>query len=265
MEPTIENTKPIPILVSRFTEIRNKPNLEPTIEDFSDIFSNEDNRKHSFEEVKKAFEFIFNKEKFIHSLNKEPNKESFAYLKQVRRYRVILRDHCRFFSSKHKSAEALNKFLYFLGQCNDRYWVVQSEEIKQETIIHIDNIEFPIEFDDTDGFIRHIVNELSEIQEIFKEKKLPVATFHLLRKKIRLFGNLVQIPALENLRKSQHWLCSSLFEISKEMGDQHDDLVAKGLSGEIDYDQAVLEVSSRILSEFERLKPFIEKICGLDK
>ena len=235
MEPTIENTKPIPILVSRFTEIRNKPNLEPTIEDFSDIFSNEDNRKHSFEEVKKAFEFIFNKEKFIHSLNKEPNKESFAYLKQVRRYGVILRDHCRFFSSKHKSAEALN------------------------------NIEFPIEFDDTDGFIRHIVNELSEIQEIFKEKKLPVATFYLLRKKIRLFGNLVQIPALENLRKSQHWLCSSLFEISKEMGDQHDDLVAKGLSGEIDYDQAVLEVSSRILSEFERLKPFIEKICGLDK
>src|SRR3989338_1768012 len=100
MEPTIENTKPIPILVSRFTEIRNKPNLEPTIEDFSDIFSNEDNRKHSFEEVKKAFEFIFNKEKFIHSLNKEPNKESFAYLKQVRRYRVILRDHCRFFSLK---------------------------------------------------------------------------------------------------------------------------------------------------------------------
>ena len=104
---------------------------------------------------------------------------------------------------------------------------------------------------------------MSEIEEILKEKELPVTKFHLLRKKIRLFGNLVQIPAIENLGKSQHWLCSSLFEISKEMGDQHDDLVARGLRGEIDYSQAVLEVSPQILSEFEKLKPFIKKVCGL--
>jgi len=73
MKITIEKKKPEPVLVSRFLGIRQQPEINPAVEDFSDLFSDEQYRKHSFEEAKKAFEFIFDKREILQHLRREPN------------------------------------------------------------------------------------------------------------------------------------------------------------------------------------------------
>ncbi|HBB49667.1 TPA: hypothetical protein DEQ22_03335 [Candidatus Nomurabacteria bacterium] len=49
----MEDKKPEPILVSRFLDIRKKPEINPTMEDFPNILKDERYRKHSLEEAKR--------------------------------------------------------------------------------------------------------------------------------------------------------------------------------------------------------------------
>ncbi len=263
IRPKPETLGPKPILAARFSEIRKKPAVNPTVEDFSDIFSDKQYREHSFEEARKAFEFILDKKKFVHHIKEKENEESFSYLKEVRRYGLILRALYRFIDSGHKCAENLQQFLSLLGKYNDRYWISPSEEIREEVIKDLEKIEFPVNYVDTLEFKKYTASILFDIEQLLEEKILSVEKFHGLRQKIRFFADIMQVAAAENYKGNLHWLFYSMIELSVEMGKHHDDLVQKGLNGEIDYHQSTVEVNPHTVSEFKKLKPFLEKVFGL--
>lgn len=263
MEGNLENQKSEPVLVSRFLDIREKPDINPVLDDFSNIFEAPERRAHFFEEAKNSFEFIFSQEKFVDHIQREPNDESFAYLKQVRRYGLILKASYRFADSSHQCGEALNQFLFLLGQYNDRYWLSPPAELKEAILENLDRLELSVNFIDTSGFREYAKGILTDIETLLQEKRLPVAKFHTLRKNVRLFSNLMQVTAAENYGGAPHWLFHSLFKLSVELGNQHDDLVQKGLQGKIDYHKAKVRIDPALAVEFGRIKPFIEKVCGM--
>jgi hypothetical protein len=252
-----------PALVSNFFAIREDPEISPDLDDFPDVFSDKKYRKHAFGEATKAFEFVFDKEKLLQCLQQKENKDSFAYLKKVRRHALIIRDLYRFFDSSHKCVEKLGNLAFLLGQYNDSYWVSPSKETRENIISNLDDIKFPINFSNTAEFKKYTLGVLLEIQKLLKEKELPVDEFHTLRKRIRSFASIIQPVAAENCGGNFHWLFFALFKLSGEMGDIHDDLINKGLVGEIEYDKSVVKIDPRIVSKIKTLEPFIEKACGL--
>ncbi|OGI65676.1 hypothetical protein A3H53_01980 [Candidatus Nomurabacteria bacterium RIFCSPLOWO2_02_FULL_40_10] len=263
MKQNLETLPASPALVSRFLDIRERPEINPKKDDFKDVFSDEQSRKHAFWEAKKAFEFIFERATFLRHLEQKPNKESFIYLKRVRSFGLILKSLYFFVNSSHKCTEKLSKFLYFLGQYNDSYNIAPSEENKKEIINNIDVIDLSINFCNTSEFRGYATGVLSEIEKLLQEKIFPVKKFHVLRIKIRSLANLTQTLAVENYGGSLHWLFYSLDMLSREMGKHHKKLVQKGLRGEINYDKSMVEIEPHIALEFNRIKPFIEKVCGL--
>lgn len=252
-----------PILVSRFKDIREKPELDPVVGDFSDILVDAEYREHLFEEAKKSFEFILDKEKFRQEIEQESNKESFSYLKQVRRYGLILKAVYRFVDFDHKCGENLSHFLFLLGQYNDSYWVQPPDDVRQMIEGELNSIELSVNFTDTAGFKEYAQNILADMEKRLHKKKLGIDSFHTLRKEFRLFSNLMQVIAAENCGSEFHWLFYCLFKLSMELGKQHDDLIQQGLKGKVKYDELIVETDPQVVAEFKRLKPFIEKVCGL--
>jgi len=263
MEGNIEKKKTEPILVSRFDDIREKPGVTPEKDDLSEIFDKEQNREHFFKEAKESFEFVFDKGKFIHHIQEKPNEKSLSYLKQVRRYGLILKAAYKFADSSHLCGEGLQQFLSLLGTYNDSYWISPNEDEKKKIIEGLDNIELSVHFINTPGFKEYAKSILSEIEVLFQARRLPIKEFHTLRKRLRLFSNFMQVAAAENYGGNLHWLFYSIFKLSSQLGKHHDDFVAKGLQGEIDYHESVVEIDPHIAEEFEKLKPYIEKVCGL--
>ncbi|MFA6269876.1 MAG: hypothetical protein WC657_01535 [Candidatus Paceibacterota bacterium] len=259
-----ENKKIKPILVSRFLDIRQKPEINPDEGDFSNTFENEDRREHFFDEAKKAFEFVFDKEKFIHDIQSEPNKESFSYLKKVRRYGLVLKASYKFSDISHRCGEKLNHFLFLLGEYNDSYWISPRLEIKDEILNNLDNTDLSVNFIDTPKFKEYAEGILSQTEIILQKKELPIKEFHTLRKRLRLLSNFMQVAAAEDYGGSLHWLFYCIFKLSTELGKTHDDHVQMGLKKEIEYHKSVVEIDSDIATEFERLKPFIKKVYSLN-
>jgi hypothetical protein len=262
---TPEKPSSTPVLISRFLDIREKPPISPSPEDFSEVFNNEQYRRHSFEEAKKSFDFVFDKNKFIKAIEGEKSKQNFSYLKQVRRLGLILRASYRFMDSDHECPEDLQQFVSSLGEYNDTYKINPSKELRKNIIAKLDNIKFPIDFVDDAEFRRYAKNLLADTEKLLKEKVLPIDEFHTLRKRLRLFADLMQVAAAENYGGNMHWLFHSIIELSSELGRSHDDLTQEGLRGNIDYHTSIVAVDPRVAPDFKKAKPFIKKVCGLTK
>ena len=263
MEEKLEKIKTEPILITRFEDIREPVDINPTVDDFVSVFDNEEYRKHFFEEAKYSFEFALDKEKFIDNIQQEPNKESFKYLKKIRRLGLILKAAYRFVDSGHKCGKSLDVFTRLLGEFNDSYWVAHSKEKVDEIVDMIDGLDFSVDFIDTSDFKEYALDLLSEVEDLLEKNELPIKKFHSLRKKLRNFSNFMQVLAAENYGKASHWLFYSILQLSTELGDAHDDLVQKGLKGEINYHESVVKINPQVATEFKKLKPFIEKVYGL--
>ena len=264
MEGNLESVKIRPILVSRFSDIRENPKINPKEDGFSNIFENKEYRQHFFEEARKAFEFIFDKEKFIQNILLEPNEESFSYLKQVRRYGLILKAFYRFSDISHRCGENLNHLLFLLGEYNDNYWISTQLETRDEILNYLDDIDLSINFISTQEFKEYTKSILSQIEILLQENELPMKKFHTLRKKLRLLSNFMQVAAAEDCGGNMHWLFYSIFKLSTELGEIHDDYVQKGLKGEIEYQESIVKTDPHITEDFYKLKPFIEKVYGLN-
>ena len=255
MEGNLENIKTEPILVSRFSDIRKNPEINPEEKDFSNTFEDESYREHFFDEAKKAFEFVFDKEKFIQNIQLEPNEESFSYLKQVRRYGLVLKASYRFSDVSHRCGEKLNHFLFLLGEYNDSYWILPRPEIRDEILNNLDDIDLSVNFIGTPEFKEYMKGILSQIEVLLQKTELPMKEFHTLRKRLRLLSNFMQVAAAEDHGGNLHWLFYSIFRLSAELG--------KGMKGEIGYYESVVEIGPHIAEEFYKPEPFIEKVCGL--
>jgi hypothetical protein len=263
MKPEFLNEVPEePILVTRFQEIRQIPERSPNIEDFQSIFEDEQYRVHCFQEALNAFKYVYNKEKLDNYIQAEPSKEGAKYLKQVRRYGLILKATYNFFDSEHQCPENLNSFLKNLGRYNDNYWLPESHR-NDVQLAELSSLDMELNLAPTEEFKEHVKTTLSHIEWSFDQPVLSVENFHKLRKKIRLCANFMQVTAAEYYQQDLHWLFASLHEISDRLGKEHDELVQKGLMKEIDYHISEMEIEPADKEDFARLKPYIQKVVGI--
>jgi len=255
-----------PVLVSLFDAIKEKPDIEPEVDDFRPILNSETFRKHSFEEVREAFLFVLDKEKIRQYLSApESTTEAIKYLKRVRRFGLILRSDYRFLDVAHRPPESLYRFLSLLGDYNDHYWLGEKQDaaLLLEALRRIDETELTINPIDSKSFEEYARNILSRIDSLVQKDELPTAEFHELRKLIRSCADLMQIAATEDRGGNMHWLFSSALSLSIRLGKQHDELIQRGLRKEINYDDATASINSNIREEIKRLQPFIKRAIGI--
>ncbi len=258
---THESSNLEPVLVNHFMDIRENPNLNPRVEEFNSIFIDDEYRKHIFEEANKTFAFVFKKNEFLNHLQKEPNKESRKYLRMIRRYGLVLRAIYQFLYPKHKCPDELHTFISTLGKFNDKYLTTPLEIERNEIFLAIDKIELPIESVDVLDFKNHVLKILNKIEKLFNKEKINVDELHTLRKSIRLFADLMQIPAAEDYKGNNHWLFYSIVEISSAI--DKDLKVEQQVIEEVDYKKILVEPNKIIKDNFKYIKPYIEKVCGV--
>ncbi len=257
------NTDKPPILVENFDILREKPNIKPNLEDCEEIFQPLD-REHYFNEALKAFLYVFDHEKFIQVLTGQRNAENLAYLKQVRRFGLILKSHYKFFDKAHYAPQNLQDFLQNLGEFNDHYNNSSSDdEVEQTLLVNFTEGDFEFDADDGEGFKKYVKGIFKSIKSEFKDEVITIEEFHKLRKNIRLFANLLQVPAAENLNSDIHWLFTSLHDIHVRLGQEHDEYVQQHIAQEINYHDTEHELNPKDKKRFKKLKPFIKRAVGI--
>ncbi|MCF7833658.1 MAG: hypothetical protein K9L98_00830 [Candidatus Pacebacteria bacterium] len=247
-----------------FHYIKEKPNIQPQESEFSDIFDDPKYREYCFNQAKASFKFVFNKELIKSHLNKSANKESLKYLKEIRRYGIILKGVYKFTGDTYKCSDNLKSFLYNLGQYNDTYWISSDKEKSKKVLDSLDDLVPSINFATTESFREYANKVMSKIDFLVRQQKLNVKQFHDLRKKLRSFADLFQIPASEDLEGKMHWLFSSMIRISFDLGKYHNELVKEKLESNTNLDGKEIILNNNIIEEFAELRPFIVRVCGLD-
>src|SRR3989344_3007019 len=106
----LETKKKPPVLVARFESIRKKPPHTPNLKNFNSLFDSGEFRQHCFDEVLKAWQFMFQPETIAAYLHNPQQPEHFKYLKQVRRFGLILKSMYQIFGSSHASPKGLKVF-----------------------------------------------------------------------------------------------------------------------------------------------------------
>ncbi|MGE5298043.1 MAG: hypothetical protein ACM3KM_02685 [Acidobacteriaceae bacterium] len=255
-----------PDFIRDFEKVVEKPDIHVDISEISDVLTDPDRRQHCFEETKKAFEYELNHSD-IQILLSEPSRDSFRHLKKIRRLGLILRAQYIYFDSHHLTPEPLRKFLSVLGKFNDRYFLEndpkQAEEI---AALYSDVLKEDLAFEasSTEGYQEQVATRLARIEEFFSRPELGSVEFHSLRKEIRFLADSLQIVALDHFGQPLHWLFSSLLELSIRLGQDHDDLVQRGLQGEIDYAGSSIQPDRSVAEKFRLLEPFIKKAAGIE-
>ncbi len=266
IETEDQNVSTLSTLIAHFDDMRMLPDRKPAVGDFGPVLDSESFREHSFKQSKDGFLSVIDKEKVKRYLSaEESTQEAFAYLKKIRRFGQMLRGNYRFSDSSHAVPEKLHHFLRLLGDYNDRYWLPEKQDVSQlrAALEYIDGKELVLNGVSNQNFEEYVRKTLDVIKTLLKEPELPAKEFHELRKQVHLFADFLAVAASENYRGDIHWLFSSVSSLSRELGEQHDDLVRRDLRKEIDYQNAVVQVNPNIRQEFEKLEPYIEKVTGI--
>jgi len=253
-------------LVAHFDDSRITPDRNPTVDDFEPVLDNESFRIHSFEESKRAFLSIFDREQMEEFLSdQEPTKEAYAYLKRVRRFGQVLRGNYKFSDAAHASPERFANFLRLLGDYNDRYWLPEKQNPSAlfAELNSLGEIEYILNDAGDQNCEVYAHTTLDTIKNLLGKPELPTEDFHKLRKNISLFMNVLAVAGAEDYQGDMHWLFSSIASLSRRLGEQHDTLVQAGLRNELDYHGTYTKVDPGIREEFERLEPYIEKVAGI--
>jgi len=259
-----EQSKDASFIISYFDKIKVAPDIHPEAGDFSAVFDDIEYRQHCFEEIKKSFLLIYDKNKVNAAISSKPNEDSFIYLKQVRRIGLILRESYLLFSSEHSSPQPFYLFIKSLGGFNDQYWFSAPKELGEKVAErNIGNFEFNDPSIENKDFRKYVEKILSDTKELLKEQILSMEEFHGLRKNIRLCADIMQVSAAEDYQGKLHWLFSSLLDLSVRLGKEHDEYIQRDLKGEINYKKTKVEVDPYVVENFNKLRPFIKKVMGI--
>ncbi len=251
------------ILLTYFERIKRKPNISPSLNGLSDVFSKK-YRRHCFNEARRAFFLFLSKRKVERFLKCKPSRDRGKYLKKVRRLGIILIVMYIFFDKTHKCPKNLGKFLTELGRYNDRYWIDNSNGSGVHlSIAKLNFREMTLNPASNKDVKKYASRRLSRIRKSLERTKFLAQEFHVLRKNVRSFASLLQVAAAENHRGSLHWLFVSLLNLSSELGDKHDKLVVCDLQGKAEYHLSTVTIGKTFFRRFKRIDPFIKKVLGL--
>jgi hypothetical protein len=266
----VERKSNVPILLENFKEIHNAPLISPAqLEKFpAHIFTQEREWLHSFEEAKKSFFFVYDRDKVLDYMQKEPSEEGFRYLKNIRRLGLILRSHYIFIDEKHKAPEYPKEFFTKLGEFNDNYWrqgksrKLLANEIGKITK-KISPDKLTLEPDSYYGFMQNFRDILNESRSYLQSSKLSITKYHQLRKRLRAIADLMQVTVAESIGSELHWLCASILNITDILGQNIDAAKEKSKEEKIDEDSYMIKVDPVLSDKFKILLPYINKFAGI--
>ncbi|MDD2807514.1 MAG: hypothetical protein PHW95_03290 [Patescibacteria group bacterium] len=255
----------LPLLVKNFDVVRAGEVTKPSLESFPALLDSVKYRQHCFEETKKAWLDQYNPEELLAHVSSKPNKEHYKYQKRVRKYGSMLLNMYRFFDVSHTSPDKLHQLVVDLGNLNDRYQTRRQEKLSDVVTDEIYSVEqsYEIEYAGDQDFQDYCQKQLQELEQYCQSETLALEDFHIFRKKIRMFANLIQTAAVEDLAGGPHWLFLKLDGLSGRLGEIIDDLRGKQLMSEVD---ARLEVplADSDVADFEESLPYLKKAIGLE-
>lgn len=238
------------------------------LENISPVFSSKEHLQAYFEEVLQSWQFIYDENKVRKAIQTAEDEVSQKYLKTVRRYGLVFKASYKFFHHDHYAPDSLQNFVKIIGDFNDhihdpkRHFYALNL-LSSNTLAELNSENFTYEATTHEAFIMYVQKTIDDIEGLIDKDILSVIDFHKLRKKIRLIMNVLQIPASNNLDSPVHHLFLIFYKISKQMGDQHDEIVQETIGNPELYSQHTVLISPQIRSDFERAKKYLLKSCQM--
>ncbi|MDP3974636.1 MAG: hypothetical protein Q8P65_01455 [bacterium] len=256
-----------PTLVRNFEAIRIKPK-----EALSDIhplpiFGSQEGLTELFDETMKAWVFKYDpvriKERLLH-----PTDDSVKKLKDVRKYGIILSDHYLTIDQSQLVPENLVFFLHTLGKYNDNIGLSKRNKYADrllgdnflESLKSLDEMN-PMSVDD---FRTTISRVIGEVRVLSSHQSLIMGDFHRLRKKIRLLGNLFQVPAVRELEGEAHQLFYQIQLISDQLGDRHDLVLQRHIHEGTSYKSQMMAIDKPTEEEINNAVTLVERALGIN-
>ncbi len=259
----------IPSLVANFEVIRKRPHTFVNLDDLHSILSNKSYREHFFHEAETAWQYIFDPDKIAVCLSRRDEK-SYRYLKQVRKFGNVLRSSYRAYSINHHCPDLLHDFLVKLGEYNDYYPLPLGAPIAEKILQarpmweSLNKGDTTLQYAETSSFQNYMAKMIKDILILLEKRSLSMAAFHSLRKKVRTFMNLAQIPAVEHVDRAEHQFFYMLYELSTKIGDVHRNFVKKDIRGKIDYANSLVTIDPDWQRYFLEHLSYIKKACGIN-
>lgn len=188
-----------------------------------------------------------------------------ARLKTIRKYSLVMRNSFSLFDASHEVPKTLDRVVTDLGHLNDEIELgdakgaqKQAHDLRGE-VDALEDFDLPASFKPAKrgSSVDHLDDQIELLRKYLDKKKIKAAQFHKIRKVVKelmdiyLFKTSLAEDAEESV--SDQKVYSYLYELSKDMGLVHDDLVAKDHHGEIDYDDYELSVPARIRARITAL------------
>lgn len=261
-----------PILVTRFKGIRKNPNIRAesvALASIQDVFADPAYRQECFEESKSAWMYAMGKDEdsLDRMLQVPPTEDILKKLKDIRHYGQILRSSYKCFDERHDSPQSFDRFLHAYGTLLDNYFAVSPDRAKllEEVVSYMPSVESAELYDfqpASDASFRKYIDHGIELIDLrLAQSQQPTETFHKLRKNIRTFMNLMQVPAAQGKGRGFEWLFWELYGMSKQLGIDHD-FVVKDFIDKPNQQDTMLSVPEKFHAEFRALKPYILASVG---
>ena len=268
-DPTPDRAGVVPLLVSRFEQIRQAPSADVTLENMPIVFGESSYREHCFDEAKNSWLTVFNKEKVLRAVTSDPKEEYFRYLKDIRKFGLILKSGYRFFGKTHMCPDGLDTFVRNIGRYNDHYWSSSTKSPfpadTMEALDHLDGESLSISYGTTEEFKAYAEGVFLRIESVLhgRAKSISVRDLHSLRKCVRLFSNIMQVPAAEHVTEPQHLLFHRLYNLSGTLASVRDNQADGTATDQINKDELMVDIDPFWAEEWDRVSSSVRRALDL--
>lgn len=256
-----------PELVERFHALRDLDTygsrMWQNLESVPNLYDSPEVLASYFQEAVTAWHHIYDAERFRAALRTPDLAASHKYLKEVRKYALILKTAFQFFHAELAAPAALKQFTKELGQYNDWYehpdQAQHTQHLLPDTLIReVEALDVTARPPSLEGFHKRLRDKIAEVRQLTAHTELPTPEFHDARKAIRTLMNVLQVPASHELDSPAHHLFLILHSFSKQLGDQHDVIVSDTLGNHEQYNETITQLPTEIQRQLETVLRVIE-------
>lgn len=183
-------------------------------------------------------------------------KDKYSSLKDLRKYGLILTTSYRFFDKRHTAPKPLRVFVRALGQLNDHFFSADSREHKERVSSILDNVYTPdtkLDFRPAKdkSYRLAVQNSLSGIEALMQEGEVDIEVFHDARRNLRDFMNIFELAAIIGDDPAALMMFTYLGSLNKKLGGMHDEVVQRGIRGEVVYEDAALLAKAKTRAKLQ--------------
>ena len=188
---------------------------------------------------------------------REPSSEG---IKEMRKVALILRNAYSLFDESHHAPQTLKAVTTSLGKVADTIKDTSSEIYIDEAIQALRGLpdrELPQDFEPCSitSFYDYYHGLIERLNLFLNEEQITPHAFHITRKGIvRPIMNLYRLRAIVEPQNRPVTVTYRYFErLNRSFGSVHDKLIKERLTGQIDYENSLIELNQELKSELRNL------------